>query len=76
MRRWGACIAVTSLVGLVISGVAVVVTANACGMFGDGCEEYGSTGAGFELALSAFFLCLVSAVGGLVLILIPDDRSR
>jgi hypothetical protein len=44
-------------------------------MFGDSCEEYGKTGNGFELAVSAFCLCLVGAVAGLVLMLIPDGRS-
>ena len=72
-RRWGLIIGLTALVGLPISALITLLTANACGMFGDGCDEYGQTGDGFEVALAALGLSVIGVVVGIVLALIPAD---
>jgi len=75
-RRWGMVIGLGGVAGLPIAAFMTLATANACGMFGDGCDDYGQTGAGFEVALAALGVCVIGVVVGLVLAVIPRRRAE
>lgn len=74
------------IIGLVIAGLAVVagaifalltlLSANACGMFADGCEDYGKPADGFELFASLTFLSGLAFVGGMVMTIVGTVARR
>jgi hypothetical protein len=56
---------VTGFLALVL-GAATVLSANPCGAFGDGCDDYGTTPVAFYVLLALTFLAIVLFVVGLV----------
>ena len=58
-RNWVAAGGLTLVVALVIAAVALVLavaSSNACGMFGDGCDDYGEPADGFVFFVATFVL--------------------
>ena len=60
------------VIGLPVAGslfLSSLLSSNACGAFGDGCDDYGETGAGFEWFASGGMIALFVAVGGLAVVI-------
>lgn len=53
-----------------------VLSVNACGPFGDGCDEYGQTAPGFELFAVGTVIALVMAVAGTIVCVTAAVRHR
>jgi hypothetical protein len=59
-----------------ISLLGMLVTANSCGMFADGCDTYGQPAPGFELFGALFFIGPIAVVTGIVLCVQGRSRTR
>ena len=60
--------------GTPVAALAVLLSANACGAFGDGCEDYGKPADSFVPSLLALGLCAVAFVAGVVLVVASRRR--
>lgn len=76
---WTAIGAAVAGIGFPASGVLFllsVFSANACGMFGDGCEDYGKPAAEFPFLAVGAVLLLGVAFAGLIVAIVSAARRR
>ncbi len=57
-----------SVLATPVAALAVLLPANACGAFGDGCDDYGKTADSFIPSLIFLCLCVVGVAAGIGLI--------
>ena len=59
-----------------ISLLGMLVTANSCGMFADGCDTYGRPAAGFEWFGALLLVAPIAVVTGTILCVLGKSRTR
>jgi hypothetical protein len=72
----GIVIAALGLTAAVVSFLFALLTANACGMFADGCDDYGEPAPGFALFVASTIVAGGAAVGGVLVAVTATARRR
>ncbi len=60
--------------GVGLGAIVALLTANACGAFADGCDDYGQPAPGFYPAVGLVLMCGAAAVAGLVMVVVGVSK--
>lgn len=75
-RAFGIVVAVLSLPAAAGFALLALLTANACGMFADGCDDYGKPAAGFSWFVAGTCLAITAFVVGVAIALFATVNRR
>ena len=64
----GTVLFIAGTIAFLVCLVGMALTANACGLFADGCDEYGETALEFEVVTIGAAVSATAALGGLLVV--------
>jgi phosphatidylglycerophosphate synthase len=76
LSNWGVVLLTLGVIAIPISLAGVLLTANACGPFADGCDEYGKSEPAAPWFLLLFFAAVLTIIAGITMCIMAGIARR